>query len=127
MCNQLANLSPTISQTDQKLRFTHTCILDIVGISEREKRANILPGLTHALLISINVLCKAGCKVQYDKNICCVYYSSKLVRKGRREPKMILWILPLWECNKTYTEAKTSHTKKSQTKTNAIKRICHDI
>ena len=43
-----------------KLRSTYTCNLDIEGISEIAKLANIVPGLEHTYLISISVLCGAG-------------------------------------------------------------------
>ena len=62
-----------------KLRSTHTCNLDIEGIPETAKLAHIVPGLAHLYLFSISILCGAGCKVKYDKNICSVYYNNKLV------------------------------------------------
>ena len=49
-----------------KPRSINTCNLDIEGIPEKEKHAHIVPGLAHAYLISIRVLCDAGCKVKYD-------------------------------------------------------------
>ena len=78
-----------------KLRSTHTCNIDIAGIPEKANREHIVPGLAHASIISISVLCNAGCKVQYNENICSVYYNRKLVYKVGREPQTRLWILPL--------------------------------
>ena len=75
----------SINITDKsKLRSTHTCDLDIDGILDLAKLAHIVPGLAHASIISIRILCGAGCKVQYDEKICSVYYNNKLVRKGGR-------------------------------------------
>ena len=82
-----------------KLRSSHTCNLDIEGITEKENLAHIVPGLSHASLISISFLCNAGCKGRYDEKICSVYYNSKLVWIGGRESQTIFWIFPLQECN----------------------------
>ena len=67
-----------------KLRSTHTYDLDIDGIREQANLAHIVPGLAHAYLISISALLDAGFKVQYDENICSVYYNNKLVWKGSK-------------------------------------------
>ena len=50
-----------------KIRSTHICNLDIAGIQEKEKHAHIFPGLAHASLIQIIILCDAGCKVNLMK------------------------------------------------------------
>ena len=67
-----------------KLRSSHTCNLDIEGIPEKENFAHIVPGLSHASLISIGFLCNAGCKGRYDEKIWSVYYNSKLIWIGGR-------------------------------------------
>ena len=94
-----------------KLRSTHTCNIDIDGISETEKLAHIVPGLAHASLISISVLCDVVCKVQYYENIYGLYYNKKLVWKGGREPQIRLWLLPLQDCNITSPKTETRNTK----------------
>ena len=58
-------------------------------------RAHILPGLTHTSLISINMLCDAGWKVEYDTSDCRVIFKHGVVWKGRLEPTTGLWVLPL--------------------------------
>ena len=66
-------LKPVIKPTSikppdrSKLRSTHTCNPHIKGTTETAKIAHIFPGIAHASLISISVLCDAGCKVQYDE------------------------------------------------------------
>ena len=77
------------------LTSTHTCTLDIPWIPNEAKEAHIVPGLAHALLISIKILCDAGCKFTYNDNECHVYYNKKIVWLGKREPQTGLWILPL--------------------------------
>ena len=48
------------------LTSTHTCTLDIPWLLNEAKEAHIVPGLAHASLISIKIICDAGCKVTYD-------------------------------------------------------------
>ena len=61
-----------------------------------------------ASLISIKILCDAGCKVTYADDECRVYYTKKIVWLGKREPQTGLWILPL-----------TDTTRQSETNTPA--------
>ena len=79
------------------LTSTHTCTLDIPWLPNDAKEAHIVPGLAHAPLISIKILCDAGCKVTYNDDECRVYYNKKVVWLGKREPQTELWILPLTE------------------------------
>ena len=67
-----------------KIRSTHTWDLYIDGIPDKSNLAHIVPGLSHSSLISISVLCGAGCKLKYDENMCSVYYNNKIVWKGGR-------------------------------------------
>ena len=43
------------------LTSTHTCTMDIPWLPNNSKKAHIFPGLAHASLISIKILCDAGC------------------------------------------------------------------
>ena len=45
------------------LTSTHTFTLDIPWLPNEAKEAHIVPGLVHASLISIKILCNVGCKV----------------------------------------------------------------
>ena len=76
------------------LTSTHTCKLDIPWLPNDAKEAHSVPGLAHASLISIKILCDAGCKVTYDDNECRVYYNKKIVWLVKRDPQTGLWILP---------------------------------
>ena len=53
----------------------HTCDLYIEDIPEQAKPVHIVPGLSHASLISISVLYDTVFKVHYDENLCSVYYN----------------------------------------------------
>ena len=66
------------------LTSTHTCTLDIPWLINDAKEDHIVPGLAHATLISIKILCDAGCKVTYDDDECRVYYNKKVVWLGKR-------------------------------------------
>ena len=87
------------------LTSTHTCTLDIPWIPNNSKEAHIVPGLEHASLLSIKILCDTRFKVTYDDDECRVYYNKKIVWLGKREPQTGLWILPL-----TYNTRRTQTT-----------------
>ena len=77
------------------LTSTHTYTLGILWLPNNAKEAHIVPGLAHASLISIKILCDAGCKVTYDDDECRVYYNKKVLWFRKREPQTGLCILPL--------------------------------
>ena len=79
----------------ETIQSTHTCKLNIPWLPEEATRAHIVPGLAHTSLVSIKVLCDAGCKVEYNNKHCLVFYKKKLVWMGRREATTKLWVLPL--------------------------------
>ena len=66
------------------LASTHTCMMDIPWLPNEAKEAHIVPGLAHTSLISIKILCDAGCKVTYDDNECRKYYRKKIVWLRKR-------------------------------------------
>jgi len=51
--------------------------------------------LAHASLISIKILCDAGCNVTYDTENGNVNYQGKLLWRGTREKITGMWVLPL--------------------------------
>ncbi len=55
----------------------------------------IVPRLSIASLISIRVLCKAGCKVVFTKNFCDVIYNNKFILQGMKDPSTHSWTLPI--------------------------------
>ena len=77
------------------IKSTHTCKLNLPFLPEAATRAHIVPGLAHTSLVSIKILCDAGCEVNYNGKECLVYYKNKLVWTGRREESTKLWVLPL--------------------------------
>ena len=67
------------------IKSTYTCKLNLPFLPEAATRAHIVPGLAHTSLVSIKILCDAGCEVNYNEKECLVYYENKLVWTGRRE------------------------------------------
>ena len=59
------------------INSTHTCELDIPSLPPKARSAHIVPGLKHASLISIKILCDAGCRVKYTTNGCEVFFKIK--------------------------------------------------
>ena len=49
----------------ETIRSTHTCRLNLPWLPEEATEAHIVPGLAHTSLMSIKVLCDAGCEVIY--------------------------------------------------------------
>eukprot|EP00978_Attheya_sp_CCMP212_P008669 scaffold20390_cov59-Attheya_sp.AAC.1 len=75
----VTNISPTkkpivINLPDgSQIKSTHTCKIDNPDLPQEARHAHIVPGLAHTSLVSIKMLCDAGCTVTYDKNACNVY------------------------------------------------------
>ena len=78
-----------------QIRSTHTCELDNPALPAAARQAHIVPGLAHTSLISIKMLCDAGCIVKYDAQACTVYYNKKIVWVGKRDKSTGLWILAI--------------------------------
>ena len=87
----------------EQIMSTHTCELDVPWLPEAARKAHIVPGLAHSLLISIKILCDAKCTVEFDNEHCRVYFRKKLVWQGEREPCTGLWVLPMQPLQSTPT------------------------
>ena len=94
--NKRAALAPlTINLPDgRKVQSTHICDILIPGLPTK-LTGHIVPDLKVASLFGIRVLCKAGCKVVFDKDKCEVYYQDKIILRGRKDPSTDLWTLPI--------------------------------
>jgi hypothetical protein len=56
---------------------------------------HIVPDLTVALLIGIQILCKMGCIVVFTDTVCYVRYQGKVILTGYKDPSTDLWVLPI--------------------------------
>ncbi len=97
----------TISLPDgSKVTSTHICDIHIQGLP-MVLTGHIVPGTTMASLIGIRILCKAGCKVAFDDEKCEVFYKTKIILRGYKDPTTDLWTLPIFndEVAKTTPES----------------------
>jgi len=62
----------------KQIKSMHACNLNIPWLPDKMTEAHIVPGLSHTSLISIRKLCKAGCKVSFDKSECRVMHNNNL-------------------------------------------------
>ena len=95
--NIKVDLNPlTITLPDGRaLHSTHTCNLDIPWLRGNATRAHIVPGLTHASLVSTAKFCDAGYTVIFDAAECRILDGTTIVLKGGRDKTTNLWRLPL--------------------------------
>ena len=91
------------------IQSTHECELDIPALPAKARIAHIVPGLAHTSLISIRVLCDAGCAVYYDEDECQVHYKKRLIWTGQREPTTKLWVFPLDQRKPSKNHPSTFH------------------
>ena len=78
-----------------KIETTHTCDVNIAGLPTLP--GHILPELAQAFLISVRVLCRAGCRVIFDDQECRVYFKGQVFQVGYKDPATNLWIMPISE------------------------------
>jgi hypothetical protein len=83
---------------------THAVDLLLTKLPADARLAHRLPGLVNNLL-SVAVLCDAGCEVFFDKHGCEVTYNGETILRGWRDPKNRLWRVKLvddgWTTNLT--------------------------
>jgi hypothetical protein len=73
---------------------THMCEVHIDGLPV-VLTGHIIPELSIASLFGIVVSTKAGCKVQFDKLKCTVWYNNKIILEGSKDKATNLWMLPI--------------------------------
>ena len=79
----------------ETLQSTHTGNLDLLWLPKEAMPSHVLPVLSYTSLVSIKMLCDAGCKVSYNKEKCLIFYRNKLLWQGTHEPLTRFCILPL--------------------------------
>jgi hypothetical protein len=73
-----------------KMRTTHAVDLLLSKLPPNSRMAHSLPGLTNNLL-SIAVLCNAGCEVFFNTTGCKVTFDGYIILQGWRDSKHCLW------------------------------------
>ena len=79
------------------LQSTHTCEVAIPGLRPTAKKAHVVPGLSHASLLSTAVFCDAGYTLTYDAKACHIRDGPITILTGTRDSNTGLWLIPLTE------------------------------
>jgi hypothetical protein len=80
----------------KKIVSTHICDVDIPGLPHK-LIGHIVPDMKMASLLSIHILCKAGCKVIFDDEKCQVNFNGNTILTGYKDPAGNLWTLPIFQ------------------------------
>jgi hypothetical protein len=80
----------------KKIVSTHICDVDILGLPHK-LIGHIAPDMKMASLLSIRILCKAGCKVIFDDEKCQVNFKGNTILMGYKDPTSNLWTLPIFQ------------------------------
>jgi hypothetical protein len=78
----------------RKIFSSHTCDVAIPGLPT-VLTGHIMPDMTIASLLGIQILCKAGCKVVFDDKNFQVIFEDKVILTGYKDPVSDLWTLPM--------------------------------
>ena len=95
-CNKTNNnVQITVLQpSGAKMTSTHAVKLLLNKLPADTRLAHRLPGLVNNLL-SVAVLCDAGCEVFFHKHGCKVTHTGETILRGWRNPKNRLWRVKL--------------------------------
>jgi hypothetical protein len=89
------NVQITVLQpSGAKMTSTHAVNLLLNKLPADARLAHRLPGLVNNLL-SVAVLCDAGCEVFFHKHGCEVTHTGETILRGWRDPKNRLWRVKL--------------------------------
>ena len=78
-----------------KVNSTHVGFLDIPRLPKQARIGHVIPGLNTHSLVSVPVLCNAGCEVLFTKIGVTVKYRGSTVLTGRKCLRTGLWMVPL--------------------------------
>jgi hypothetical protein len=89
---QIATNLLNINLPDGKMvHSTHICDVKIPGLPHMLK-GHIVPALNVASLISIQILCKVGCRAVFTDTACYFKYNGKIILRGTKDPSTDLWV-----------------------------------
>ena len=73
-----------------KVQLTHKCVLDFPQFPESARNGHIIPGSASNSLVSVVVLCNAGCEVTLKAFDVTVKYKGKIVLTGTKCMQTVL-------------------------------------
>jgi hypothetical protein len=101
-----------IQPSNNRMRFTHSVDLLLQKLPPDARMAHSLPGLTNKLL-SIAILCDAGCKVFFHATRCEVTHNGVVILQGWHDPHHRLWRICIvddgWTSNHCIHDNNESH------------------
>ena len=63
------------------LQSSHKCKIPNKLLPDKARKAHIIPGMKNHSLLSVSVLCDAGCQVRFGKNECNIIHNNLVVLK----------------------------------------------
>ncbi len=90
-----------------KVTSSHICDITIPSLPIT-LTGHVVPDMTMASLLGKRVLCKAGCIMVFDDKTCRVYYKSKLILTGYKDPTSNSYTLPIGQAKLWTTPASNS-------------------
>ena len=91
--DQISVTLPDGSQVES----THTGLIDIPQLPKAARIGYVIPGLNTHSLMSVVVLCNAGCTVKFTKIGVTVKYRGSTILTGRKCTRTGLWMVPITE------------------------------
>ena len=97
----ITNITPESNPLTVKLPYgacvssTHTCTLNLTQLPTRAREGHIIPGLTSRSLMSVIKPCKAGCEVTFTKIYCEVKHLGRIILRGSKCTRKVLWMIKL--------------------------------
>ena len=82
-----------------KLRSTHTGLINVPRLPRSGRIGHVIPGLSRYSLVSVVVLCNAGCDVMFTKIDVTVKYRGRVTLTGRKCTRTGLWMAPLQDAS----------------------------
>ena len=117
----------TVSLPDgNKIHSTHTGLINIPRVPRCGRVGHVIPGLSKYSLVSVVVLCNAGCDVMFTKIGVTVKYRGRVVLNGKKCTRTGLWMVPLIDTSPPKIEENTTYDTTTTNKTSTYNTTKHD-
>ena len=117
----------TVSLPDgNKIHSTHTGLINIPRVPRCGRVGHVIPGLSKYSLVSVVVLCNAGCDVMFTKIGVTVKYRGRIVLNGKKCTRTGLWMVPLIDTSPPKIEENTTCDTTTTNKKSTYNTTKHD-